>query len=74
LALGEAFGGKQMLIGAGHVIVGGGVLTVTVNEHVAVPQAFVAVQITVVVPSGKVEPDARSHDTVVPAPVVVGAG
>jgi hypothetical protein len=74
LALGEAFAGKQMLIGAGQVIVGGGTLTVTVNEHVAVPQEFVAVQVTVVVPIGKVEPEARSHATVAPAPVAVGAG
>ena len=64
--------GKQMLIGAGQVIVGGGTLTVTVNEHDCVPQLFVAVHVTVVVPTGNVEPDARSHETVVPVPLPVG--
>jgi hypothetical protein len=45
---------------AGQVIDGGCVsLTVTVNEHVAVlPEASVTVQVTVVVPTAKVEPDA----------------
>ena len=64
--------GKQMLIGAGQVIVGGGTLTVTVNEHDCVPQLFDAVQVTVVVPIGNVEPDARSHETDVPMPLPAG--
>ena len=50
----------------------GGSTTVTVNEHDTEPQAFVAVQVTVVVPTGKVEPEARSHDTVVPMPLPAG--
>lgn len=41
--------------------------TVTVNEHEAVlPDASVAVQVTVVVPTGKVEPDAGEQTTVTP--------
>jgi hypothetical protein len=56
---------------SGHIIVGGST-TVIVNEHEAVPHEFVAVHVTVVVPTGKVEPDARSQETVVPTPVPVG--
>ena len=36
------------------------------------PQLFVAVHVTVVVPTGKVEPEARSQVTVVPLPLPVG--
>jgi hypothetical protein len=61
------------LTGAGQLIVGAVALTVTVNEHDCVPQLFVAVHVTVVVPIGNVAPDARSHETVAPA-VAVGAG
>ena len=48
---------------AGQAIVGGCVsLTVTVNEHEAVfIAASVAVQVTVVVPTGKVVPDAGTQ-------------
>jgi hypothetical protein len=42
------------------------------NEHETVPQVLVAVQVTFVVPIGKVEPDARSHATVVPRPPPTG--
>ena len=63
----------HMLTGAGHEIVGGAI-TVTVNEQVCVPQLFVAVHVTVVVPTGKVEPEARSHETVVSIPPPDGAG
>ena len=59
------------LTGAGQTIVGGAI-TVTVNEHEVVPQSFLAVHVTVVVPTGKVEPDARSHETVVPEPLPEG--
>ena len=39
--------------------------TETVNEHVDVlPEASVAVQVTVVVPTGKVEPEAGEHAVV----------
>ena len=42
--------------------------------HIAMLQAFVAVHFTVVVPIGNVEPEARSHDTVVPKPPPTGTG
>jgi hypothetical protein len=59
----------------GQAIVGGSTgVTVTVNEHDCVPQLFVAVHVTVVVPIGNVAPDARSHDTVGDVPVADGAG
>ena len=57
---------------AGHVIVGGWVsLTVTVNVQLVGPS--VAEQVTVVVPTGKNEPDAGEHVTVPQLPLVVGA-
>lgn len=57
---------------AGHVIVGGCVsLTVTVKVHIA-PE--VSEHVTVVVPTGKNEPDAGVHVTVPHGPDVVGAG
>lgn len=57
---------------AGHVIVGACVsLTVTVNEQVGPADA---VQVTVVVPFGKGDPDAGEQLTVPQLPVVVGAG
>jgi hypothetical protein len=62
-----------MLTGAGHVSVGGAI-TRTVKEHDCVPHKFDAVQVTVVVPTGKVEPDERSHETDVPKPPLTGAG
>ena len=60
---------------AGHVIAGGCVsLTVTVNEQLWFPLLFpLLVQVTVVVPFGKNEPDAGEHVTVLHTPVVVGA-
>lgn len=64
---------------AGHVIVGGCVsLTVIVNVHVAVlPDESATVQVTVVVPFGKNEPDA-GEQTGAPTPgqlsETVGAG
>jgi hypothetical protein len=55
---------------AGHVIAGSCVsCTVTVNEHVAsglFGDASLAVQVTVVVPTGKVEPDAGVQTIVAP--------
>ena len=53
---------------AGQVIAGACVsCTVTENEHVPVfPTASVAVHVTVVVPTGKVEPDAGTHTIVAP--------
>lgn len=57
---------------AGHVIVGGCVsliVTVKVQDGPAL-----AVQVTVVVPFGKNEPEAGAQVTVPHVPVVVGAG
>ena len=55
------------------MIVGGWVsLTVTVKVQVVGPD--VAVHVTVVVPTGKNEPDAGEQVTVPQEPVVVGAG
>lgn len=61
---------------AGQVIEGGCVsLTVTVNEQEAVlPELSVAVQVTVLVPSGKVEPEAGTQLTVAPEQLSVAAG
>jgi hypothetical protein len=56
---------------AGHVIAGGCVsFTVTVKEQLGP----LVVQVTVVVPTGKNDPDAGLHVTVPHVPVVVGAG
>ena len=55
---------------AGHVIDGAWASwTVTVNEQLAIS----AVQVTVVVPAGKNEPDAGLH-TGVQSPVTLGVG
>ena len=55
---------------AGHETVGACVsCTVTVNEHVPsglFADASLAVHVTVVVPTGKVDPDAGTHATVAP--------
>ena len=57
---------------AGHVIVGGCVsLTVMVKVHGGPVEG---VQVTVVVPFGKNEPEAGEQVTVPQVPVVVGAG
>jgi hypothetical protein len=57
---------------AGHVIVGGCVsLTVMVNVQLG---PALVVQVTVVVPLGKNEPEAGEQVTVPQVPVVVGAG
>ena len=56
---------------AGHVTVGACVsVTVTVNEQLG---PAVVVQLTVVVPTGKLDPEAGVHVTVPQLPVVVGA-
>jgi hypothetical protein len=71
------FGSVDCVIFAGQVIIGGCVsFTVTVNVHVASGLTlFVAVQLTVVTPLLKVEPEAGTHVTVgVGIPVAVGAG
>jgi hypothetical protein len=61
---------------AGQVIAGFSVsLTVTVNEQEAVlPDVSVAVQFTVVVPFGKVEPDAGVQLVVTPGQLSVVVG
>lgn len=62
-----------MLIG--QAIVGGGLPdTITRKLQFAEPLAFVAVQVTVVVPTGNVEPDGGTQFTVTPTPVMVGFG
>lgn len=59
------------IIFAGQVMVGGCVsLTVTVNEQLG---PDVVVQVTVVVPTAKVEPEVGEQVTVPQAPVVAGA-
>ena len=56
----------------GHVIVGGWVsLTLTVNVQLG---PAVVVQVTVVVPTGKNDPEAGEQLTAPHVPVVVGAG
>ena len=56
----------------GQVIVGGWLsVTVTVNVQLA---PDVVVQVTVVVPTGKNDPEGGVQDTVPHVPVVVGAG
>jgi len=57
---------------AGQVIAGGWV-SCTVTVKVQVGPAVVE-QVTVVVPTGKKEPEAGLHTTVPQEPVVVGAG
>jgi hypothetical protein len=50
-------------------------LTVTVNEQVAVlADASVAVQVTVVVPTGKQNPEAGTQFTVAPGQLSPGVG
>lgn len=52
----------------------GGAITMTVKLHVAGPQSLRAEHVTVVVPTGKVEPEGGLQLTAVPAGVTVGAG
>jgi hypothetical protein len=62
----------NMLILAGQVMLGGCVsVTVTVNMQLGPAEA---VQVTVVVPTVKVDPEAGAHVTVPHVPVVVGGG
>ena len=52
----------------------GDVFIITVKLHDEVPQEFVAVQVTVLTPVGKFEPDAGTHATVAAGvPVAVGS-
>ena len=63
--------GVTAVVFGGHVIVGACVsVTVTVNVQLG---PAVVVQVTVVVPTGKNEPDAGLQVTVPQVPVVVGA-
>ena len=58
---------------AGHAPITGVSLIVTVNEQALLPQELVAVQVTVVVPVAKVEPEAGEQETEgVGVPVAVG--
>jgi hypothetical protein len=67
------FGLFETVILAGQVIAGGCVsFTVTVNvQEVALPAASVAVDVTVVVPTGKKLPDAGTLTTVTPGQLSV---
>lgn len=71
-------GSLNTWISAGQMMVGGAPsMTVTLNEQVLVfPAASVAVQVTVVVPTGKNEPDAGVQEDVRPGQlsVTVGSG
>ena len=58
---------------AGQVIVQGTTDTVNVQDAV-LADASVAVQVTVVVPTGKHVPDAGKHDAVAPGQLSVGVG
>ena len=63
---------------AGHVTVGACVSwIVTVKVHVPsglFGEASLAVHVTVVTPTGNVEPDAGEHETVAPAQLSVAVG
>ena len=63
---------------AGHVTVGACVsCTVTVNEQVPVfaeADYTVALHVTVVIPTGNVEPDTGTHATVAPGQLSVAVG
>ena len=48
----------------GHALITGDSLIVTLNEQLEEPHELVAVQVTVVVPEEKVEPDAGTQVTV----------
>jgi hypothetical protein len=72
------FGSLLTVMFPGHVSAAQAWVTVTVNMHDA-PFPFVTPMIcswhvTVVVPSGKVEPDCGEQVITLQAPVVVGAG
>jgi hypothetical protein len=68
----QRFASVFLVIGCGQVITGGCVsVTVTVKVQVG---PLCAVQVTVVMPTGKAEPEAGAQVTVPQLPVVVGAG
>ena len=69
-------GSVDLVIFAGHAMVGFSVsLTVTVKVHVAVlPDASVAVQVTVVVPFGKAVPEAGEQLVVTPGQLSLAVG
>ena len=48
----------------GQALITGLSLIVTVNEQEDEPQELVAVQVTVVVPAAKVDPDAGEHEKI----------
>ena len=65
--------GLQVVMSAGQAPITGLSLMVTVNEHASLPQEFVAVHVTVVVPVTNVEPEAGEQVTEgAGAPVAVG--
>jgi hypothetical protein len=62
------------VMSSGQLIIGGGTeLTFTLNEQESVPQVFVAIAVTSVVPRVKIEPSGILYETVgVGRPVRVG--
>jgi len=60
--------GTHTVDDGGQEIVGAGGFTITVNVQVAVPALLVATQVTVVVPTGNVEPD-MTGTTLPPGPI-----
>ena len=64
--------GLAVVISEGHAPITGLSLIVTENEQEEVPQEFVAVQVTLVVPVAKVEPEAGTQVTVGVVPVALG--
>jgi hypothetical protein len=67
--------GSVMVMLDGQEMDGGGTgRTSTLNEHVAVPQALEAVQVTAWLPKGNTLPGGGTQVTVVPAGLTTGAG
>lgn len=57
----------------GHAPITGVSLMVTSNEQSSLPHAFIAVQVTVVVPVANVDPEAGEQSIVGVVPVAVGS-
>ena len=55
--------GLQVVMFAGHALITGASLIVTLKEQLEDPQELVAVQVTLVVPVANVEPEACEHET-----------
>jgi hypothetical protein len=73
VAIGQV-AGATAVCGPGQVIVGACVSTTVIVNVQVLTGGPVAVQVTVVVPTGKVLPEGGTHVTVPQDPLVVGAG